>query len=125
MTAEPHRHPHRVMIEVTSKFHCGTCDNQDCDWWKERDQISRINTMVNREYVNHFSMRLATEMSGCRCHSTAKSEQEIREKAPDKLCKICPFLERPYMGEQVDTYIYTKELQDALKLFRSKQGEQR
>ena len=48
-----------------------------------------------------------------------------REKAPDKLCKIGPFLERPYMGEQVDTYIYTKELQDALKLFRSKQGEQR
>jgi hypothetical protein len=51
----------------TSQRHCGKCGNTECDWYKQREQVSRINSMVNRENVDHFSMRLATEMTGCRC----------------------------------------------------------
>lgn len=34
-------------------------------WHSQRDQLSRTNMMINREYIDHFTMRLATEMVGC------------------------------------------------------------
>jgi len=47
----------------TSPCHCGNCGNTECDWYEQREDISR----VNDRGVDHFSMRLATEMTGCRC----------------------------------------------------------
>lgn len=51
-------------VEPTAKNHCGNCANTACDWYAERETLSRINEHGD----NHFSMRLATEMTGCRCH---------------------------------------------------------
>jgi len=47
---------------VTAKNHCGNCGRKTCDWYPERETMSRI----NQHGDNHFSMRLATEMTGCR-----------------------------------------------------------
>lgn len=52
------------MSEDINPHNCGTCNNETCQWYSQRDQLSRINTMINREYVDHFSMRVATEMAG-------------------------------------------------------------
>jgi hypothetical protein len=60
-------------IAPISPRNCGKCGNTECDWHEQREQLSRMNRMVNREYVDHFSMRLATEMTGCRCF------REVRE----------------------------------------------
>ena len=65
--------------DKTNPHNCGTCNRESCSWYSQRDQLSRINSLVNREYVDHFSMRLATEMIGCdrwRNHAAHTAEKE-------------------------------------------------
>lgn len=62
----PARQP-QCNIKPTAQNHCGNCQNTECDWYNQREIMSRI----NQHGEDHFSMRLATEMSGCRCHTSA------------------------------------------------------
>ena len=89
--------------------------------WHQEASIKAI--LAYAESVKNDAPQLAVDIItkyGCASHSNASE----RDKVLNEIEEYLPNLERSYMGEQVDTYIYTKELKDALKLFRTaKDGE--